>query len=225
LRALSWNHRLSDGLSDRFTVDEKVAVPFAKALSKHRLRKELCAALGLFILAQAPARAEPPAKLSKTHLVFDLVREGSKIGTDVIDIDRQGGATKVKCTTNISVKVLGIEAYRYEHTSIEIWKGTQLVAFNSQTNDNGTKHIVTAIPVSDKLTLEIDGERSDAPRELAPATLWNAEFDKRSELFDAATGKRMAIKVLDLGEAALPWHYPAHAPLQDQRRIRSRTLV
>jgi hypothetical protein len=207
LRALSWTHRIYDFLSPHhYARDKKVALRFAESSAKHRLKMKLGGAFGLFILAQVPADAGPAPTVDKTHLVFNLIREGSKIGSDVIDVDRQGGTTKVKCTTNISVKVLGIEAYRYEHTSIEIWKDSQLVAFSSQTDDNGTKHIVTAIPVSDKLTFKIDGERSDAPRGLVPATLWNTEFSKRSELFDAATGKRMAIKVVDLGEASLAWH-------------------
>jgi hypothetical protein len=185
----------------------------AEARKKRLMKRELGTALCLLLLTLGAAKAEPAATSGKKHLVFDVIRQGSKIGVDIIDIDKQGDATNVKCTTNISVKILGFEAYRYEHSASETWKGGQLVSFKSQTNDNGTKHSVAATQATDKLSLNVDGQRSDVPRDIMPATLWNLDFNKHAELFDPATGQRMAIKVEDLGEETLNFRgtqRPAH---------------
>ncbi len=56
-------------------------------------------------------------------------REGSKIGVNTVDVERRGDATQVKITTKILVRVMFIDAYRYEHESTESWKTGQLVAF------------------------------------------------------------------------------------------------
>jgi hypothetical protein len=156
--------------------------------------------------AQADARAEAPLASAtsladgKTHYVFDIIRNGDKIGTNTIDIQRQEDTTKVDIATKISVVVMFLEAYRYEHTCTESWKGGQLVSFKSKTNDNGTKHVIDVAAKPDKASMEVDGKRVEAPKSLYPASLWSREAVNRGEMFEPANGKKLAIKVKDLGE-------------------------
>lgn len=185
-----------------------------------------CLTLAFAPLASTPARAAPPPRADATphvdappapapgkiHQIFDIVRDGDKIGADQIDIDRQNDATTVKTKTNISVKVMYIEAYRYEHSCNETWKNGQLIAFKSETNDNGTKHAVEIAPgpTPDKLSIIVDGKHSDAPKTIAPVSFWSKDVINRPELFDPADGKRLSIKVKDLGEESLTIHGVKH---------------
>lgn len=163
--------------------------------------------------ADAPARTDAPPRADAapnpakiTHLAFDIEREGNKIGATMIDLERQNDVTSVKVATNISVKVMFIEAYRYEHTAAETWKGGQLTSYKSRTNDNGTKHTVDVSPgpTPDKLILDVDGKRGDVPKAIVPASLWSKDIiTNRSELFEPANGKRLSIKVKDLGDETL----------------------
>ncbi len=148
------------------------------------------------------AHAAAPARI---HQTFDIIRKGDKIGANTVDIDRKGDTTTVKNKTDISVKVLYIEAYRYEHACSETWKNGQLTAFKSQTDDNGTKHSVEIVPAAtpDKITLIVDGKKSEEPKSLTPASLWSRELVTRTELFDPADGKRVTVKVTDLGPETL----------------------
>lgn len=172
------------------------------------------ASLALIVLAPAFLRAEQapphadalphvdvPASPSKTHQVFDIDREGDKIGATTVDIDRQNDATTVKVATHISVKVMFIEAYRYEHSSTETWKSGQLISYKSQTDDNGTKHVIEVGPgaSAEKLNLTVDGKRSEVPKSIAPASLWSKDVVTRSELFKTDDGARLSIKVTDVG--------------------------
>lgn len=151
---------------------------------------------------------QAPQAPSKLHEVFEIDREGDKIGSTTIDVARQNDATTVKIATSISVKVMFIEAYRYEHAATETWKGNQLVAYKSQTDDNGTKHTIDAGPGSspDKLSLTVDGKRSEVAKTISPASLWNKDVINRSDLFQTDDGKRLSIKVKDVGEEALVVH-------------------
>lgn len=146
-----------------------------------------------------PAHAAAPAKI---HQTFDIVRKGDKIGANTVDIDHKGDSTTVRNKTAISVKVMYIEMYRYEHACSETWKNGQLTAFKSQTDDNGTKHAVEIAPspTPDKITLIVDGKKTEEPKSLVPASLWSKELVTRTELFDPADGTRLSVKVKDLGE-------------------------
>ena len=160
--------------------------------------KVVLAGLALAALATAPALAAPEAK--HVHRVFDIMREGSKIGTDTFDITRQGDATSVKVNTHIQVKIAFITAYRYDHSETGSWKGSQLVAFTSKTDDNGTDHQIKAAQAGGKIALTVDGAASSAPKTMQAASLWGAEVSRQKQMFDPANGKRLAVDVADLGE-------------------------
>lgn len=151
----------------------------------------------------APAGADKATGTIKTHEVFDIVRGGDKIGTDTIDIERQNDTTTVKIKTDLSVKVMYIEAYRYEHSCNETWKNGQLIAFKSRTNDNGTKHSIDVMATADKLSMDADGKHSDLPKTVAPASLWGKAAIHQFDAFDPDTGKRLSIEVTDLGNETL----------------------
>ncbi|WP_139223666.1 DUF6134 family protein [Methylocapsa palsarum] len=172
-----------------------------------------CGALAISVLAPRSSSAEParpdaairadaPAATGKLHQVFDIIRSGDKIGVDTVDVDRQKDTTSVKTNTKLSVKVLSIEMYHMEHSANETWKGGQLVAFKSHTNDNGTKHDVEIAPGSaaDKLTLIVDGVKTEVPKTISPASLWTREIINHPDLFDPADGRRLSVKVKDMGE-------------------------
>ena len=166
--------------------------------------------LTLLALSIAPAGANKAVASAKIHKVFDLVRGGDKIGTDTIDIERQNDTTTVKIKTDVSVKVMFIEAYRYEHSCNETWKNGQLIAFKSRTNDNGTKHSIDVTAAPDKLSMDADGKHSDLPKTAAPESLWGKDAIHQLDAFDPDTGKPMSIEVTDLGNEALTIHGVTH---------------
>ncbi|HUI21535.1 MAG TPA: DUF6134 family protein [Methylocella sp.] len=164
----------------------------------------------LLLLPVVPAGADNPTAATKIHKVFDIVRGNDKIGTDTIDIERENDLITVKVKTDVSVKVMFIEAYRYEHSCDETWKNGQLIAFKSRTNDNGTKHVIDVTVAPDKLSMDADGKHSDLPKTAAPASLWGKDAIHQNDVFDPDTGKRMSMKVTDLGEEAVTIHGTSH---------------
>ena len=156
--------------------------------------------LALAALALSPVAAQSIASPSPhVHRVFDILREDSKIGTDMLDITRQGDLTIVKEKTHIIVKIAFITAYRYDHSETGTWKGKQLVSFTSTTDDNGKPHEIKAKQNGNKVALDVDGDASMAPKAIQPASLWGADISKQPQIFDPANGKRMAVDVQDLG--------------------------
>jgi hypothetical protein len=180
----------------------------SRAIRKQRvvIMRTIALSLTLLVLPVVPAGADNPAAATKIHRVFDIVRGNDKIGTATLDIERQNDTTAVKIKTDLSVKVMFIEAYRYEHSCNETWKNGQLVAFKSRTNDNGTKHSIDVTAAPDKLSMDADGKRSDLPKTVAPASLWGKDAIHQFDAFDPDTGMRLSVKVTDLGEEVLTLH-------------------
>jgi len=154
----------------------------------------ILALLGLAITLSA---AGTPA--AKIHRVFDINRSGDTIGTETVDIEQQDDTITVKAKTDVSVKILFVEAYRYELSSNEVWKNGQLIAFKSHTNDNGTKHSVEVTAANDKLSMEADGKHSDLPKSAVPASLWRKETLRSPDAFEPDTGNHLSLKMTDLG--------------------------
>ncbi len=163
------------------------------------------------VAAEKPTpTSETPSPMSKMKRIFDTMRDGGKIGTMVTEIEKQGDITNVKSTTHISVVIMFIEAYRFDHTATETWNGNQFVSFKSQTDDNGKKHSVSATAAGGKIALEIDGKRSEAPGTVIPGSFWNKAFVSATQMFDDSDGKRLSIKVSDLGDETLFLHETKH---------------
>ncbi|QXX74943.1 DUF6134 family protein [Methylovirgula sp. HY1] len=154
--------------------------------------------LSFFFLAIEPAMAQTPPE-PVMRRVFDITRNGNKIGTDIIEIEKNGDTTTIKSTTHISVVIMFVEAYHYEHAAVETWNAGQFVSYSSHTNDNGKKHAVTAMLVGDKFNLTADGKLQELPQVVFPDSLWNNDFVGQTQLFDTATGKILSIKVQDMG--------------------------
>ncbi len=166
--------------------------------------------LALLGLLTMPAAAENPPAAAKTHRIYDITREGSNIGTETVDVERQGDTITARIKTDISVKIMFMEAYRYEHSCNEVWKGGQLVSFKSRTNDNGTKHAVEVTAAGDKLSMAADGKHSDLPKTAAPVNFWGKEVIRHLDVFEPDTGKRLLLKVTDVGPESVTVDGVAH---------------
>jgi hypothetical protein len=159
-------------------------------------------------LAVGPAFAGPSAAgvSANVHRVFDIVREGSQIGTNTLDFSRQGDVTTVKVVTHILVKVLFVNAYRYDHSETASFKGNELVSFSSTTDDNGTNHQIAAHESSGKLLLKVDGDESEVSKNIYPAIIFSPDIGGKPQLFDPGNGKRLSAKAEDLGEENVTVH-------------------
>jgi hypothetical protein len=141
------------------------------------------------------------------------VRNGENVGRHVIDISRNGDSTSVRISTNVVVKVAFIPVYRFEHQGMETWRGNQLVALKSQTNDDGTSHHLAVTAEGDHLRVDGDGGEAMAAATILPASLWNSGIIYQTTLLNTLDGTQMRVAVADRGEEIVEAHgaqVPAH---------------
>jgi hypothetical protein len=138
-----------------------------------------------------------------TEHVFDITRDGNKIGTDTIDVTKAGDTTTIQSTTHIEVTVAFIKAYSFDHVATEKWAKGHFVSYKAHTNDNGKKYDLLAKVVGQKTDLTVNGEETELPQVVLPASLWNQDFVNATQLIDTDKGKVMSVAVQDVGDEAI----------------------
>jgi hypothetical protein len=154
---------------------------------------------GLLLPVLDIAAAQTPAGTMR----FAIMRNGEQIGTHAIEISRAGPETNVRITTDLTVKVLFITAYRLQHSASERWVNGQLVAFSSTTDNNGTRHKVSATMGAAGLEVDADGKASRVDKGMMPASLWNPEVLRRKTVLDTQDGQVDPLAVVDDGTEEL----------------------
>lgn len=153
------------------------------------LRRGLFAAVAMASLGGAvqygPAHAADPASGTWRYTVF---RDGSPIGDHSISFSPVGDQLQVDIKTDIAVKIAFVTAFRFEHTSQEIWQNGRLQSLTSTTNDDGTKHTVSAKADGGTLRVTADGAHSSRPPETLVHNQWNMDNLKAPVLLSAFDG-------------------------------------
>ena len=148
-----------------------------------------------------PAAAQPAVSVQPATetLQYAIMRKGEQIGTHTVELKRAGKETSVNLETNVEVKVLFVTAYRFQHSATERWVNGRLVELNSETDDNGTQHKLTAALKGAALEVDADGKAAQVDKNIIPSSLWNPELVRQSVMLDTQTGQVMPISVVDGG--------------------------
>ena len=148
-------------------------------------RKSVLAAL-LALATVGTTQAAPGDSVPASgRMTFDVIRKGKDIGDYGLSFRGKGADVTVNIATDVNVKmpVIGVSAYSFRQQSTETWRGGKLAALSSSTDDNGTPHQINVGPTA-----------------LVPASLWNADILRASQVLNTITGKTDAIHVRNLGE-------------------------
>lgn len=143
------------------------------------------------------------AGVEDTTLNFAVTRDGHRIGTTTVRLQRDGRHLVAEIATQVQVKIASITVYRFEQHETERWIDGKLVGLNAVTNDNGTIHRVSAARNGDKLSVNADGKVTEIDAAIVPASLWNAQLVKKTIALNSKDGSLMPISVIDYGKEQL----------------------
>jgi hypothetical protein len=148
----------------------------------------------------AIALADPvSANLPAEQLHFAVLRNGEPIGTDEMDVFRQGDRLTILSRADVAVTILGITAFRFTSRCDEEWADGRLASFEAHTNYNGRRHEVMVEPQGDGLWVTENGVRKLFPAVSLVGTLWSPDTIRQSRLIDPVNGKLRAVSVIDRG--------------------------
>jgi hypothetical protein len=154
---------------------------------------------------QAMANSDMPADAPPTVqiLTFDVMRDGSNIGTHRVTIREAGNRREVDVAIDMAVKLAFVTVYRYTHRASEVWVGERLVSLDASTDDNGTRTRVQAAAGETGLAVSGSGGSYSAPADTAPSSYWNRDKLNRSALLDTQSGKLATVANENLGATSM----------------------
>jgi hypothetical protein len=147
----------------------------------------------LLLLACGPARAAMP---EGGELVFDIVREGTKIGTHRFSFRRDGGRVDVAIDIDIKVKLLLLTVFAYHHNNRETWEDGRLVRLATRTNDDGeTMQVDGQLTAAGFKVSGKAGEEVLAPP-VVPTSYWRtADTVRARRMLNTQTGEVMNVTI------------------------------
>ena len=154
--------------------------------------------LGAATASLASAGPIPPSG----RMAFEVLRNGSPIGTHTLRFRRDGEVTEVDIAIDLAVRVLGITVYRYTHRNTERWQGESLLSLTSATDRNGTPLQVRAR--RNGAAIEVDSSeagRYAAPPDLVTTSYWHPGF-VRSRKLDTQGGRMLQVTITAVPEAS-----------------------
>lgn len=122
-------------------------------------------------------------------LRFDVARNDSRIGYHVLSFAQDGNRLTVDIDIELRVKIAFVTVYRYEHRNREQWQDGVLQGFKSRTNDNGTRHSVTASRSGAELVIEGSKGQVRGPGSLLPTSYWHRNFMRQQQWLDTQEGR------------------------------------
>lgn len=158
------------------------------------IRLLLAAALLSFLVRPASAQDDAQQMLfAVQHQIF------GDIGRVEIEVFSVGAETRVTTRINIRAALLGVTLRRIAGECREVWRGNQLLGFESVITMDGRARAVRATFDGAHLIIETAGQRLYAPPDAQPENPWSLRYIHASTILSPESGELSAIEVIDLG--------------------------
>lgn len=158
---------------------------FTNVLSRRRLLLGTC---GLGLLA-SPATAALLAAVPERGIHFDLLRGEALIGSHSVDFRADGDRLAVETRIEVRVAPLGIVLFAYRHHGRERYAGERLVAFDSETDDDGGRFFVHGHATADGFTVRTKKGEALLPADTLIGSYWTPAVLRRPMLLDPQRGR------------------------------------
>jgi len=150
------------------------------------------AALGLTLLAVSPAAAQEA-------MVFDVLRDGDKIGEHRLDFEKEDGTLKVSVETAMSVSFVFVTLFSYEHKRVERWSDGELDSLAGMTNDDGKVYEVSIVRKEGHYSRTVNGVEEEISGRVAVDSLWSRDRLSAGKLFSADSDRVYLVSSNPLG--------------------------
>lgn len=151
----------------------------------------------------APALSEEadfdPLQVYGGEILFDIMREGERIGTHKITFTQTPDGVEAKTDISLSVDVLWT-TYDFNYRATDRWEEGLLAELDVSLDDDGDEREIKAW--RDGANLMVDGPEGElkARGAVVPTTHWNPNVLKGSLVLNTLTGEIHRITLSDLGE-------------------------
>jgi len=169
------------------------------------MRRVLAIIVLALALASTAGEAAPLASVPDGgRLAFAVMRQGSRIGGHWVEFHRDGETLIVESRIEVKVSALFIVLYRFTARRTETWRDGRLVAYVSDTDDDGKRSMVRARADAQGIAVEATDGKWTLPGTAVPDSFWNRALVEGAPIFDVENGRPLTVKIEALGSSPPP---------------------
>lgn len=173
---------------------KKIAVAF-RALKFLAALATASASLGAES-ASAFSGLEDVNRLYRGGIVFDVLRDGRLVGRhDVTFSSDENGLLWAVSNLKLKVDFLGFFSYRFDYRSASQWDDGKLLRIDADTNDDGTRQIVSAQYRDGSLQIFPAEGKPIVSESLFPTDHWNAGVLGQTKVLNTISGKIAKVSI------------------------------
>jgi hypothetical protein len=159
------------------------------------------AMLGALSTAAVSAQAAPIT--GNETLRFQVYLDDKPIGEHTYRITGSGDRVRVSSRAEFDVDFLFINAYRYRHSSSEVFRDGCLQEIRASTDDNGTRYQVEGESAGGRFRIERADGSEQANGCVMTFAYWDQDFLDQSRLLNPQTGELERVRVSRKGSDAV----------------------
>lgn len=163
----------------------------------------LVSALGLAVVLIWSATAQAAPRPGTTAVYGIHHEDHGDVGEHSVSYAQEGEDLVVLVDNKITVEVLFITVFRYEAKRREVWRDGRMIAYESETHDDGTDIRVSARIAGDKFLIDGPEGRIEAPAGTFPTHPWNQEILSQSFVMDTKTGALLKVMAKEVGRETI----------------------
>lgn len=131
--------------------------------------------------------------------VFNAKLDGRSIGQHSFTLTENGDSKKILSQAKFNVKVLFINAYKYNHVANEEWQGDCLTNIKTHTEENKEITDVTGSLEAAKFVVKNPKGQEKLGECVMTFAYWNPKMLEQSKLLNPQTGDWLDAKITALG--------------------------
>jgi hypothetical protein len=137
------------------------------------------------------------------QLRFQVYLDERPIGEHSFRIAGSGDTTRVTSRASFDVDFLFINAYRYRHTSSEVFRNGCLTAIDATTDDNGKRYQVSGEAAGDAFRIQATDGTERASGCVKTFAYWDRDFLSKRRLLNPQTGDLESVRVQPKGRDSI----------------------
>ena len=163
-------------------------------------------AVALIVISRAPLaqnssdKSPDPEKLYGDTIIFEVMRNGEKIGTHTVYFEREAKGWKVRSIADMEIQFLAFFSYRYKYHSESLWREGQLERLRAEVDDDGARFEMQVERSGSTVHVEFQDQAYTTSAPIIPTNHWNPHVLGQKRVLNTLTGKINEVTLILKGQ-------------------------
>jgi hypothetical protein len=134
---------------------------------------------------------------------YTILRGGAEVGSHEVRREVTGGQTRVRSSTRIDVRLLGLELYRFRYDAQEVWDQAGLTRLEVRVDDDGKAFTLRGERQGKGFAWTSDAGPGQHPLPLFPTNHWDPKVLEQGQVLNTLTGGLNRVDIVRAGPETL----------------------